>query len=38
MLMQLKLLALLPCLASHSAMVPFIVEAISPMLRKDSKP
>ncbi|XP_022989080.1 protein RST1 isoform X1 [Cucurbita maxima] len=36
--MVLKLLALLPCLASHSAMVPFIVEAISPMLRKDSNP
>ncbi|XP_038904942.1 protein RST1 isoform X2 [Benincasa hispida] len=36
--MVLKLLGLLPCLASHSAMVPFIVETISPMLRKDSKP
>ncbi|KAE8651262.1 protein RST1 isoform X2 [Cucumis sativus] len=36
--MVLKLLGLLPSLASHSAMVPFIVETISPMLRKDSKP
>ncbi|KAL0554842.1 hypothetical protein IC582_008770 [Cucumis melo] len=34
--MVLKLLGLLPSIASHSAMVPFIVETISPMLRKDS--
>ncbi|KAK1298001.1 hypothetical protein QJS10_CPB14g00074 [Acorus calamus] len=35
---MLKLLELLPALASHSVMVPLIVQSISPMISKDSKP
>ncbi|KAK1280812.1 hypothetical protein QJS04_geneDACA002763 [Acorus gramineus] len=34
----LKLLELLPALASHSVMVPLIVQSISPMISKDTKP
>ncbi|PIA29308.1 hypothetical protein AQUCO_06100078v1 [Aquilegia coerulea] len=36
--MLLKLLELLPSVASHSAMIPLIVQTILPMLNKDSKP
>uniref|UniRef100_A0A7N0TGW4 DUF3730 domain-containing protein n=1 Tax=Kalanchoe fedtschenkoi TaxID=63787 RepID=A0A7N0TGW4_KALFE len=35
--MQLKLLGMLPSLASHSAMVPLIVQTMLPMLVKDTK-
>ncbi|CAK9161769.1 unnamed protein product [Ilex paraguariensis] len=34
----LKLLGMLPSLASHPAMIPLIVQTILPMLHKDSKP
>ncbi|OVA20781.1 protein of unknown function DUF3730 [Macleaya cordata] len=34
----LELLEMLPSLASHSAMVPFIVQTIVPMLQRDRKP
>ncbi|KAG5254553.1 protein RST [Salix suchowensis] len=33
-----KLLALLPSLASHSVMIPLIIQTILPMLQKDGKP
>ncbi|KAJ4834185.1 hypothetical protein Tsubulata_018875 [Turnera subulata] len=33
-----KLLSILPSLASHSAMIPLIVQTILPMLQKDGKP
>ncbi|KAM6572330.1 hypothetical protein CsatA_016410 [Cannabis sativa] len=36
--MLLKLLGMLPALASHSGMIPLIVQTILPMLQKDSKP
>ncbi|XP_071915572.1 protein RST1 isoform X5 [Coffea arabica] len=36
--MLLKLLAKLPSLASHSAMLPLIVQTVTPMLHKDAKP
>ncbi|KAJ7970794.1 Protein RST1 [Quillaja saponaria] len=36
--MLLKLLGMLPSLASHSAMIPLIVQTILPMLNKDAKP
>ncbi|KAF5206766.1 Rst1 [Thalictrum thalictroides] len=36
--MLLKLLELLPSVASHSAMTPLIVQTILPMLNKDTKP
>ncbi|XP_024029477.1 protein RST1 isoform X2 [Morus notabilis] len=36
--MLLKLLGMLPALASHSWMTPVIVQTILPMLQKDSKP
>ncbi|KAE9585989.1 hypothetical protein Lalb_Chr24g0397171 [Lupinus albus] len=35
--MLLKIFELLPSLASHSAMVPFVVQTILPMLHKDAK-
>ncbi|KAI3970453.1 hypothetical protein MKX01_024100 [Papaver californicum] len=34
----LELLEMLPSLASHSAMIPFIVQTIVPMLQRDTKP
>ncbi|CAL5325285.1 unnamed protein product [Camellia sinensis] len=36
--MLLKLLGMLPSLASHPVMTPFIVQTILPMLQKDAKP
>ncbi|KAL3526395.1 hypothetical protein ACH5RR_011051 [Cinchona calisaya] len=36
--MLLKLLSMLPSLASHPAMVPLIVQTVLPMLHKDVKP
>ncbi|PON84247.1 Armadillo-type fold containing protein [Trema orientale] len=36
--MLLKLLGMLPALASHSGMIPLVVQTILPMLQKDSKP
>ncbi|XAR51899.1 hypothetical protein NMG60_11006692 [Bertholletia excelsa] len=36
--MLLKLLAILPSLASHPMMTPLIVQTILPMLQKDAKP
>ncbi|KAK3033054.1 hypothetical protein RJ639_035680 [Escallonia herrerae] len=36
--MLLKLLGVLPSLASHPAMMPLIVQTILPMLQKDAKP
>ncbi|KAL5572771.1 hypothetical protein UlMin_022368 [Ulmus minor] len=36
--MLLKLLGILPALASHSGMIPLIVQTILPMLQKDVKP
>ncbi|XP_015879308.3 protein RST1 isoform X2 [Ziziphus jujuba] len=36
--MLLKLLGMLPALASHSMMIPLIVQTIMPMLQKDAKP
>ncbi|XP_057947860.1 protein RST1 isoform X1 [Malania oleifera] len=36
--MSLKLLGLLPSLASHSVMIPLVVQTIMPMLQKDAKP
>lgn len=36
--LQLKLLGMLPALASHSWMIPVVVQTILPMLQKDSKP
>ncbi|KAK9272918.1 hypothetical protein L1049_003297 [Liquidambar formosana] len=36
--MLLKLLGMLPSLASHSVMIPLIVQTILPMLQKDAKP
>lgn len=36
--LQPKLLALLPSLASHSVMIPLIIQTILPMLQKDGKP
>ncbi|KAL6960557.1 hypothetical protein U1Q18_038320 [Sarracenia purpurea var. burkii] len=36
--MLLKLLGMLPSLASHSVMMPLIVQTILPMLKKDAKP
>ena len=35
---QLKILGMLPSLASHSVMIPLIVQTILPMLHKDAKP
>ncbi|XP_019185386.1 PREDICTED: protein RST1 isoform X4 [Ipomoea nil] len=35
--MQLKLMGMLPSLASHSAMLPLVVQTILPMLQKDAK-
>lgn len=37
-LLQLKLLGLLPSLASHTLMTPLVVQTILPMLSKDVKP
>ncbi|KAL2335728.1 hypothetical protein Fmac_016941 [Flemingia macrophylla] len=34
---QLKILEMLPSLASHSAMIPLVVQTILPMLNKDAK-
>jgi hypothetical protein len=36
--LQLKILGMLPSLASHSVMIPLIVQTILPMLHKDAKP
>lgn len=36
--MQLKLLALLPSVASHSAMIPLVHQVLLPMLHKDVNP
>ncbi|KAE8021495.1 hypothetical protein FH972_007379 [Carpinus fangiana] len=36
--MLLKILGMLPSLASHSVMIPLIVQTILPMLHKDAKP
>lgn len=36
--MQLKLLALLPLVASHSAMIPLLHQVLLPMLHKDVNP
>lgn len=36
--LQLKLLEMLPSLASHSIMVPIIMQTILPMLHRDAKP
>ncbi|CAH9123168.1 unnamed protein product [Cuscuta epithymum] len=36
--LQLKLLGMLPSLASHSAMLPMVVQTILPMLQKEAKP
>lgn len=36
--LQLKVLGVLPSLASHSMMIPLIVQTILPMLHKDAKP
>lgn len=36
--LQLKILGMLPALASHSGMIPLVVQTILPMLQKDSKP
>ncbi|KAL5864319.1 hypothetical protein ACOSQ3_001833 [Xanthoceras sorbifolium] len=33
-----KLLGMIPSLASHSAMIPLVVQTILPMLHKDAKP
>lgn len=38
LLLQLKLWGLLPSLASHSVMIPLIVQTIIPMLHKGAKP
>lgn len=37
LLLQLKILEMLPSLASHSAMIPLVVQTILPMLNKDAK-
>ena len=36
--LQLKILGMLPALASHYGMIPLVVQTIMPMLQKDSKP
>ncbi|XP_052196381.1 protein RST1 isoform X2 [Diospyros lotus] len=36
--MLIKLMGILPSLASHSAMIPLIIQTILPMLQKDAKP
>lgn len=36
--LQLELLEMLPSLASHPGMIPFIVQTIVPMLQRDTKP
>lgn len=36
--MQLKLLGLLPSVASHSAMIPLVHQVLLPMLHKDVNP
>jgi len=35
--LQLKVFEMLPSLASHSAMIPLVVQTILPMLNKDAK-
>ena len=37
-LSQLKLLGMLPSLASHSVMIPLVVQTILPMLHENAKP
>lgn len=37
-LLQVKLLGLLPSLASHSAMIPLVVQILLPMLNDDVNP
>lgn len=36
--LQPKLLGILPSLASHSVMIPLVVQTIMPMLSKDTRP